>query len=303
MPNFNRAGKTYELYFVIGILAISFSAIFVRWSSVEASVIAMYRLFITNLILLPLVWKHRQSMFQLDPGQWGLLAVSGTMLGLHFLLWMESLRLTSVASSTVILTLQPVLVMLGSRFLFKEKANRMMLIGMAAAVAGSIAIGSGDFRLSGTAALGDALSLLGTIAIAVNMMIGQRLRQGMEAFTYNFWVFLIAACSLGAYNAAMGFKLTGFPAKEWGLFVLMSVVSTLFGHYLFNWLLKYMNATAVSMAILGEPVCASLLAWMLLDEKLTALQLAAGMLIIAGVWVFIRSRPINPTEITAIHPD
>lgn len=290
MTSIKHAGRTYELLFVIGIAAISFSSIFVRWSSAEVSVIAMYRLLLTNLILLPLVWKNRKDMFRLQPKQWGLLAGSGIMLGVHFLLWMESLRLTSVASSTVILTLQPVLVLLGSLWLFKEKVNRMMLTGMGIAVVGSITIGSGDFRIAGTALLGDVLSLLGTAAIAVHVLIGQHLRKGLGAFAYNFWVFFMAACSLAVYNAVMDFPFIGYPPKEWGIFLMMSVVSTLFGHYLFNWLLKVLNATTVSMAILGEPVCASLLAWMLLGEALTGIQLSAGILIIAGVWIFMRYR-------------
>lgn len=285
-----RAGRTYEVFFVLGIIAISFSAIFIRWSNAEASVIAMYRLFITNLILLPFAWRSRHEMLRLKPKQWGLLAASGLLLGLHFLLWMNSLRYTSVASSTVILTLQPVLVLLGSIWLFKDKINRMMLLGMGIALVGSIAIGSGDFRLSGTALYGDVLSLLGTLTISVNMLIGQHLRKELAALSYNFWMFFMAACSLAGYNLAMDYPFTGYPAKEWGIFFLLSVVSTLFGHYLFNWLLRYMNATTVSMAILGEPICASLLAWVLLGEFLTGLQLFSGLIILVGVWIFMRYR-------------
>ncbi|GIP58568.1 DMT family transporter [Paenibacillus sp. FSL W8-0186] len=290
MSGRQRTGGAYEIFFILGIIAISFSAIFIRWSNAEASVVAMYRLLITNLILMPFAWRHRHEMLRLKPKQWGLLAASGLLLGLHFLLWMNSLRYTSVASSTVILTLQPVLVMLGSIWLFKERINRMMLLGMGIAVVGSILIGSGDFRLSGSALYGDILSLLGTLAISVNMLVGQHLRKDLAALPYNFWMFFMAACSLGCYNLAMGYPFTGYPMKEWGIFFLLSVVSTLFGHYLFNWLLKYMNATTVSMAILGEPICASLLALVLLGEMLTGLQLFSGLIIIAGVWVFMRHR-------------
>ncbi|GJM69435.1 hypothetical protein HMSSN036_16510 [Paenibacillus macerans] len=70
--------------------------------------------------------------------------------------------------------------------------------------------------------------------------------------------------------------------------MLLAIVPTLFGHYLFNWLMKYLSASAVSMAVLGEPVFASLLAWLLLKESLSALQLSAGALILCGVWIFIR---------------
>lgn len=279
---------TYDLLYLVGIIAISFSSIFVRWSHADVAVIAMYRLFLTNLLMLPLVWKYRHEMFRLSARQWRLLTASGVMLALHFLLWMASLRLTTVASSTVILTLEPVIVMLGSYWLFRTKANRMMLWGMGIALIGSIIIGSGDFKLSKEALLGDILSLLGAAAVAVHMLIGKQLRKDLSAFAYNFWVFAIAAASLAAYNLVRGNPFTGYGWNEWGIFLLLAIVPTLFGHYLFNWLLRYMNATAVSMSVLGEPVIASLLAWMLLKEALTAYQLSAGVLILFGVWLFIR---------------
>lgn len=277
-----------ELLYVVGIIAISFSAIFVRWSDAAVSIIAMYRLYLTDLILLPLAWKYRRELFRLKRNEWMWLAVSGAALGLHFLFWMGSLRLTTVASSTVILTLEPILVMLGSYMLYRTRTNRIMVAGMLLAAAGSVAIGSGDFGTSGDALLGDLLSLLGAVAVAVHMLIGKQLRARLEAFVYNFWVFGMAATTLGIYNVAEGIPLGGYPLREWGIFALLAVVPTLFGHYLFNWLLKYMNAAAVSMSVLGEPVFASLLAWMLLGERLTAVQLYAGLLILLGVWLFIR---------------
>lgn len=89
-------------------------------------------------------------------------------------------------------------------------------------------------------------------------------------------------------NVAQNNPFFGYEWKEWGVFLRLAIVPTLFGHYLFNWLLKYMNAAAVSMSVLGEPIIASVLAWMLLGESLSASQLAAGVLILFGVWLFIR---------------
>lgn len=277
-----------EILYVIGIIAISFSSIFVRWSDADVAVIAMYRLYLTNLLLLPVVWKYRSVMFRLTPRQWGWLAASGAMLALHFLLWMASLRLTTVASSTVILTLEPLIVMAGSYWLFRTKTTRIMLLGMGIAIAGSIVIGAGDFQLSGTALTGDLLSFFGTIAVAAHVLIGKKLMEKIDAFPYSFWVFAFAASFLALYNLAQGNRFTGYEAQEWGIFLLLAIVPTLFGHYLFNWLLKFMNATAVSMSVLGEPVIASILAWLLLKESLSGYQLGAGIFILFGVWLFIR---------------
>lgn len=95
-----------------------------------------------------------------------------------------------------------------------------------------------------------------------------------------------------------GYSFSAYPPKEWGLFLLLAVVPTLFGHYLFNWLLKYMSATSVSMSVLGEPVGATLLAFLLLGEPVTWLQATAGSLLIFGVWLFltVNEKAKNPFE-------
>ena len=302
MTSMSRASRSIYLLFVVGIIAISFSSIFVRWSDADVAVIAMYRLFLTNLLMLPFVWSHRHEMLRMNSRQWVLLLASGVMLALHFLLWMGSLRLTSVASSTVILALEPILILAGSVWLFKAKINRMMLIGMGIALVGSIIIGAGDFQVAGTALQGDILSLLGTMAVAVHMLLGQFLRTGLSAFSYNFWVFLVAACTFAVYNLFMGHPFGGYAASEWGIFLLLAIVPTIFGHYLFNWLLQYMNATTVSMGVLGEPVFSSLLAWVLLGEALSTLQMSAGILILFGVWIFIRYGKTKPEPIPADAP-
>lgn len=288
MKTSEKRAYTLDILFVIGIIAISFSAILVKWSEAEASVLAMYRLYLTNVLLLPFLWKYRDEIARLKLKHWGLLFCSGLALGLHFLLWMASLSYTTVASSTVILTLEPIMVMLGSYYLFKVRANKIMLIGMGVAFAGSLVIGLGDFKVSGTALFGDALSFFSVVAVSIHMLLGKKLREYIGAYVYSFFVFLFAGTSLAVYNLLFGYSFGGYSGKEWGLFLLLAIVPTLFGHYLFNWLLKYMNASAVSMAVLGEPVFASLLAWQLLGEKLTTVQLVAGFFILTGVWVFIR---------------
>lgn len=298
-----KSSVSYEVLYIIGIIAISFSSIFVRWSTAEVSIIAMYRLYLTNLLMLSLLWKYRKELLRLTSRQWLTLLSSGLMLGLHFLLWMGSLQLTTVASSTVILTLEPIIVMFGSFFLFGARINRAMLIGLGLALIGSLAIGIGDFQLSEKAIRGDILSLLGTVAVAVHMLIGKHLLKSLSAYVYNFWVFAIAATFLAGYNLVRHIPFTGYAPREWGIFLLLAVVPTLFGHYLFNWLMKYISAAAVSMAVLGEPVFASLLAWLLLKERLGFLQLGAGFVILCGVAIFIRFGKEEPVSDFTNHAD
>jgi len=272
----------------IGILAISFSAILVKWSAAPASIIASHRLLVTVIIMSPLLYKFWPEMKKITGASYIKLMWSGLSLGLHFLLWMSSLRYTSVASSTAILTLEPVVVMVGSYIVFRHKTSFRAIMAMLIAILGAMMIGWGDFRFAGDAWIGDVLSFLSMVAVAIHMILGKSLRTHMSAFVYSWWVFLIGGLLLLIYNLIMGYSIFQYDANEWQLFVLLAIIPTLFGHVLFNWLLKYMQATTVSMSVLGEPLGATILAYMLLNETITWIQAGAGLLLLIGVGLFIK---------------
>ncbi|TVY07258.1 DMT family transporter [Paenibacillus cremeus] len=299
MNHHKRLPVPLWLPLIIGIIAISFSAIFVRWSTAPVSVIAMYRLLLTTLLMLPFLLRHREAIACMSVKEWLPLFWSGLALGVHFLLWMGSLRFTTVASSTSILTLEPVFVLIGAIIVFRQRTHPLAVASMLTAMVGAIMIGWGDWSFKGVALLGDLLSLLGTAAIAVHMIMGKSLVSRIPSFVYSFFVFLFAAIVLAGYNVVTGIAFTGYSSSDWGIFLLLAVVPTLFGHYLFNWLLNYLRPETVSMSVLGEPLGASLLAFLLLGESLTWLQAAAGAVLLLGVWMFLRVGEKKPEDALA----
>ncbi|WP_052098419.1 DMT family transporter [Paenibacillus stellifer] len=270
-----------------GIVAISFSAIFVKWSSAPASVQGMYRLLFTSLLMLPFAPRYGEEIKAISRKEWLLLGASGFMLALHFLLWMGSLKYTSVASSTMIMSLEPVFIMVGSFLLYKERSAVSAILGLAVAIVGVCLIGWGDVGLSPDNVKGDLLSIGGTAAVAVHLLIGKKLVARIPSYLYSLIVFILAGAVFAVYNGVSGISFFDYPPREWGIFVLLAVVPTVFGHILFNWLLQYTSATTVSMSILGEPVGASILAFMLLGERLTGLQWSGGVLVLGGLAFYL----------------
>lgn len=298
--------KTYgpfslPLLLLVGVVAISFSSIFIRWSNSPVSVTAMYRLVITAVIMLPFLWRYRNDIRKIRKRDWMGLTLSGLALGLHFLFWMGSLKLTTVASSTAILALEPVFVLIGACLVFRQRTSPLAVLSMVVAIIGAVMIGYGDWGMTGDALLGDLLSLLGTMAVAIHMLLGKSLLSRIPAFLYSFFVFVLAALILAVYNFGRGYAFTGYEGKEWGIFLLLAIVPTLFGHYLFNWLLKYMRPESVSMSVLGEPLGSTFLAYLLLGESVTWLQGAAGGLLLLGVWMFLRSNEKHPLPSSIQH--
>jgi drug/metabolite transporter (DMT)-like permease len=192
-----------------------------------------------------------------------------------------------VASSTILLVLQPIFVMIGAYFIYKERTGFKGLVSMGVAILGTFCIGLGDIELSSTALYGDVLSILGTLAVSVYVLAGQDLNKKISPLIYNVIVFSIAGIVLMSYNLCTGTDMTDYPEREWGIFLLLALVPTIFGHGLFNWLMQYVNATTISVSILGEPVGSTILAYFLLNEAITPFHLIGGILSILGVWLFM----------------
>ncbi|WP_328803914.1 DMT family transporter [Paenibacillus glycinis] len=274
---------------LIGMLAISFAPILVRASDAPVSVQGMYRMLFTFLLMLPFGAKQLRTVHTISRKDWLLLAAAGFFLALHFLLWMASLTYTSIASSTILLALEPVFVLIGAFFLFKDRPHRFAVIGMLVALVGAVSIGSGDIGLSQRAFFGDMLSFLGALAVAVNMLIAKQIMRRLSSYLYSLIVFGITAACFFVYNLITGIAMTGYSLKEWGVFLLLAVVPTVFGHMIFNWLLKYVKPATISMTVLAEPVGASLLGMLLFREMISGFQLIGGLFIIAGLVIYMRA--------------
>jgi len=279
-----RASTVFLL--ALGLVAISFSAMFIAWSSAPAGVIGMYRLWMAAALLLPAVWRERpraQALRRMS----GWLAASGVLLGLHFLFWIESLKLTSVASSLIILALEPVFVWIGERLWRRSPAAWVDLASMAVAIAGAALAAAASAGLSRTGALGDLMSLLGTIAVSGYVLVGARARAEVPAWTYNACVFVVGGAVLAAANGCLGAPFWGYSARNWLLLLALAVVSTILGHGIFNALLHRVPPTAIAMTVVGEPVVGSLLATVLLHQPITPLEAVGGAVCLTGVGAYL----------------
>ncbi|MFD0677209.1 MULTISPECIES: DMT family transporter [unclassified Paenibacillus] len=285
----NVAVNPYFLLF-ISILAIAVSSIMIKSSNTPPSVAGMYRLYITVLILLPFVSWKKLRLIKLTKYDWLLVLSAGFFLGLHFLFWMESLSYTSVASSMVILTLQPLFVMIGSYFIFKERVNKLMVLCMITAVFGSIIIAWGDIGVSREALTGDLLSLLGTVAISAYMLAGQKVSHKILANVYSVIVFFIGGCVMLIYSLMNHFSLIDYSSSDWMYFLLLALIPTIFGHLIFNLLLKSIGATTVSVGVIGEPVLAIILAYFILGEAVSSFQIVGGLFTIVGMGFYFLAK-------------
>lgn len=289
----------------IGVVAVSTSAILVKVSSAPSGVIAFYRLFFSVLLMLPVfLYKYVSELRFITKRDWVFTGIAGVFLAFHFILWFESLNYTSVASSTVLVTLQPLFAFVGAYLFFKERVSVKAIFSGIIAIGGSIIISWGDFKISGSALFGDLLAILACALVTVYLLFGQTVRKRMSLITYTFIVYSISSITLFFYVIAVGESLYPYPASDWVYFILLALIPTLLGHTLFNWSIKWISASVISMAILFEPVGATILAYYLLGENVIWTQVAGGLVVIAGITLFLaderKMKLKNKTEIQSI---
>ncbi len=280
----------------VAIVAVSTSAILVRWSSAPSLVKAFYRVLFTLALLAPVAaTRYRDDLRRLSPRDLFFASLSGVALAVHFATWFESLNWTSVAASVTLVQSQPLFVALGAFFLLSERVTRRTVVGIGIALAGMLVMSLGDVLTGATVTgsnplLGNALAVAGAITAAAYVLAGRSLRQRIALVPYVTVVYGVCAVVLLALTLAEGEPLTGYPTNEWLLFFAMALGPGIFGHTVINWALAHVESSVVSVSLLGEPVGSTLLALFLLAEVPTPLTVVGGAVVLAGIYVTTTAR-------------
>jgi drug/metabolite transporter (DMT)-like permease len=274
---------------ILGVIGISTGSIFARYADASPIVISFYRAGIASAVMMPLVLlRHRDELRSLTRRDllWTLLA--GVFLALHFATWITSLFYTSIASSVVIVETIPIWTAILSPFVSKDRVSRLTWAGIGLSFCGVIVISTGDFALGGRALIGDMLALAGAWFATLYFLSGRVVRSKVSLPTYTFICYGASAGVLLAVIVFRGLPLSGYPAATWGAFVAMALISQILGHSSYNWALRYLSASLVAVALLGEPIGATILARILFGETLTMAKIVGGALILAGIVTAVR---------------
>lgn len=299
MPASSDSTKAY-LAIVTAMVSVSFASIFIKWSESPPFIIAAYRLSITCLILAPYlaVTGGLSRMKNLDRGEVQLVLLSGVALAFHFGFWIVSLSLTLVATSVVLVTSHPMFVAIVQHFLLKERVKRIAVVGIIVAFTGVVLITVSDWGVGSETLLGDLLAFVGGICAGIYFLSGRLARQRLDVAPYSFSVYGLAALILFGGGFLSGDDMVVTDPRELLLFLAMAIVPTIFGHTMFNYALRKVPAHVVSTSVLGEPVGASILAFLLLPGETPGLwTILGGALIVTGLFLVLSKGKV--TEVPA----
>lgn len=281
----------------IGVLAVSTAAIFIRLSIQVAGVkgvgfslfLAASRLSLAATIVLP-AWRSLK-FDRPSPFAYHYAIAAGICLAIHFASWITSLSFTSITASTAIVTTNPIWVVTISWLWFKEKPSKLTLIGITIATLGGIVIASIDGNIdreNSNASLGNLLALIGAWMASLYLLLGrQAQQQGLSISSYIAIAYSTAAIILIPLPLLFGSSYFGYPILVYVYIFLMAILAQLVGHTTFNWAVKSISPTLVSLVLLFEPIVASILGWLIFGEIPHFSVCIGAIVLIIGVAVTI----------------
>ncbi len=289
--------KAYIGLFV-SIISVSFASIFIVsiQNNVPSLSIAFYRLFFTTLLIIPFVFfrkKTREELFNLKRSTFYIMVIIGVVLAAHFALWITSLKLTSVASSVILVTAHPLLVGPVSHFLFKEKLSFVNAFGIVLSVSGVFILIYGNYGF--TSGLldtleGNILAILGGVAAGFYILGGRKIRKTVSVSSYAFVVYSIGTIVLFFICLFFNSPFYNFSLSDYLIILLLAVVAGIFGHTLYNWTLEHVRASLASVVLLGEPLGSTLLAFVIpwINQIPSKYTILGGGIILVGIYLTAR---------------
>ncbi|MDX2244417.1 MAG: DMT family transporter [Leptolyngbyaceae cyanobacterium bins.302] len=293
LPTTRPASWQLGLILVAGILAVSTAAPLVRLAMDAAAdrsvgfslVLAASRLLLASVLLLP-SWR---TLYQQQPtsGAIGYAIAAGFALAIHFATWITSLAFTSIAASTALVTTNPIWIALLSWWWMGEKPTLKLLIGIGVALTGALLIGLGGIHQTSTGSqplLGDGLALVGAWAASFYLLLGREAQKnGLGIGGYVAVAYTTAAIVLVPLPFLAQASYTHYSLTVYGYILLTALIPQLIGHTSFNWVVRWLSPTLVTLILLFEPVLSSLLAFVLFAEIPGSTVLCGALVLLIGV--------------------
>lgn len=267
-----------------GALCTSFAATFIIASGEPPFVVAFYRLLFAVAFLLPVAavrgWDQLSTISHTHL-VWCLLV--GVFFGLHLVTYIASLAYTSVASAGALVSLQPVFVAIGASIFLRERIDLHVKIGIACAVIGGMIVGSGDLvTVTRTALLGDFLALTSAFMISLYFVAGRALRQHLDIIPYLVVVYSSSMIVVAVISLGFHVPLIISTSKSLLHLLALGLISTAIGHGIYNWALKYVNASTVSLVMLASPVAETVWVYFFLGQIPAITSIIGGVIVIIG---------------------
>ena len=275
-----------------GIVALGFSAIFVRWANAPGPVMGLYRIGLSTAILAPFFFIRRRVNGGLSRQVLIFPVLGGIMTAFDHALWNTSVNFTSAANATLLGNTAPLWVALAAWLIWRERLAGGFWLGLALTLIGAATVLGSDFLRHPTLGLGDVLAILAGVFYAGYFLVTQRGRIHLDTLSYIWLVGLSSSLGLLAISLVLRLPVTGYSTQTYLAFLAAAIVSQTGGYLAVGYALGHLPASLVAPTMIGQPVVTALLAIPLLGEALVTSQWLGGLSVLVGIYLVHRSRDL-----------
>ncbi|HZR34178.1 MAG TPA: DMT family transporter [Nevskia sp.] len=270
---------------VLGAVLIGLAPIFVRLATVGPTAAAFWRVFLALPVLYALQQLTRDRAAPRPAESTRYLWLAGLAFAGDLAVWHQSIHLTSVANSTLLTNLAPVFLTLALHFGFGEKHVPRFWLGLALALGGAAVLMWGSLRIGPETFLGDACAIVTAMFYAAYQLLVSRGRQHFSALDVMLRSSAASALALLLITLLAGEPLWPRTAHGWSILVALAVISHVGGQGLIAWALAHLPASFSSVALLVQPIAATVFAWLILGEGFGPQQVLGGAIVMAGILI------------------
>ena len=281
-----------KLALAIGIICISVFPILVKLQLTGGLISAFYRMAIAGALLLPYVIVTKK--FKLPRAGILILAVlCGLLFASDVAVWNISIQESSATQASLLTNLSPVWVGIASFLFLKNKPATNFWIGTVIAVFGMITLVGFEFFLNLDFNAAFLLAILSGVLYAIYMLVSKNVLSEMDVLSFMMVTLITSTLFLGVVCLALNEPFSGFSNAGWLVLFIQGIVCQLSAWLLISYATQNMRATRVSLSLLGQAVLATILAWLLLDEKITFQMIVGGLILLLGIRITFYSKTIS----------
>ncbi|NQT62576.1 MAG: DMT family transporter [Candidatus Marinimicrobia bacterium] len=273
--------KKVYVILAFGLLGVSFGGPLARFlPEMAALTIAFWRMAGASTML----WTHGiiQPQKPLETVKFPAIIIAGIFLALHFAFFYSAIKLTSIANATLFATMAPIFTLIYERFVLKHKLPIAALLGLWIAIFGAFIVQGSGFDWGTEATTGNLYALASSAFMSVVLLIGQRVRRDVSNIMYTRWLYLFAALTLIGITLGLGIDMK-FSSSDVKWLLGLVILPTLIGHNSMNYAVKFIRPTIVGAMPFGEPILASILAWLFFGEIVSWNVIVGGVITISGL--------------------
>ncbi|HLF74693.1 MAG TPA: DMT family transporter [Anaerolineales bacterium] len=276
-----------------GVLALSFSAMFVRWADAPGPVTAFYRLFLSIFLLLPFFVPRAGSNPSIRSWAIAFPLLAGIFTAGDLALWTSSLSYTTAANATLLGNTAPLWVALGAWLILKQELSPAFWRGLIITLVGAALILGTDLILHPRFGVGDVMAMLTGFFYGGYFLFTEKSRLHFDPVSHIWLVGIGASLALFIINRILHYPLTGYDTRTWLVFLATAIVSQLIGYMALAYALGHLPASIVSPTMVLQPVVTTVLAIPLLGEIPGVWQGVGGAVALVGIYMVNQSHNRN----------